>query len=290
MKMRGHCVGCLMRRILMEIYEVDSSREMEVMEACTRLLGQEYYDGVPSSVCATKIHALAYEMLGRDPYVGLKKRSNEQAQALFPKAKEYVKNSLDPFKAAVLCSIIGNVLDYGIHKDLDKPDYLPEMFGSLIEEGLAVDQTNEIKELLEKADNVLYFPDNAGEIIFDQLLLEQLGKYDVNVTLVVKGEAILTDVTMEDALALDLDKKVDKIITTADFAVGFPFWDMSAELKDAIDSADFIISKGMGNFECFSEIESPPVAYLMRTKCIPVSEALEAPLDSNVAIVHDNEL
>lgn len=272
----------------MEIYEVDPSKEMEVMEACTRLLGQEFYDGVPSSVCATKIHRLAYEMLGQDPYLNLKKRSNEQAQALFPKAKEYVENSDDPFRAAVLCSIIGNVLDYGIHKDLDKPDYLLKMFDSLVEEGLAVDQTGEMKRLLEKDGRVLYFPDNAGEIIFDQLLLEQIRKFDVEITMVVKGEPILTDVTMEDALALDMDKQVDKIISTGDFAVGFPFWDMTPELKDVIDSADFIISKGMGNFECFSEIDCPPVAYLMRTKCIPVAEALDAPFEANVAIFHSN--
>jgi uncharacterized protein with ATP-grasp and redox domains len=227
-------------------------------------------------------------MLGQDPYLNLKKRSNEQAQSLFPKAKEYVENSPDPFRAAVLCSIIGNVLDYGIHKELDKPDYLLNKFDSLVEEGLAVDQTPEIKQLLEKGGSVVYFPDNAGEIIFDQLLLEQIRKFDVEITMVVKGEPILTDVTIEDSVALGLDRQVDKIITTGGFAVGFPFWNMNSELRETIDSADFIISKGMGNFECFSEIECPPVAYLMRTKCIPVAEALDAPFEANVAILRSD--
>jgi uncharacterized protein with ATP-grasp and redox domains len=62
---------------------------------------------------------------------------------------------------------------------------------------------------------------------------------------------------------------------------------MTPELKEAIQSTDFIISKGMGNFECFTEIGHGPIAYLLRTKCLPVAEALDAPFDKNVAIVFD---
>jgi len=285
--MRGDCVSCLMGRILMEIREVDPSKEMEVMEACTKLLGQEFYDGVGSSECATKIHHLAYKLLDADPYLELKKKSNEQALALFPKAKAYVEAAQDPFSAAVLCSIIGNVLDYGIDKRLDQPNFLLNKFDSLLEEGLAVDDSPKIKRALESAKNVAFFPDNAGEIIFDQLLLEQIRKFDVEITMVVKGEAILTDVTMEDVRELRLDKQVDRVIDTGTFAVGFPVWDIPTELQDVIDSADIIISKGMGNFECFTELEKLPVAYLMRTKCKPVSEASGAPYDSNVAIFRE---
>jgi uncharacterized protein with ATP-grasp and redox domains len=287
MKMRGQCIGCLMRRILMEINEVDPSREMEVMEACTIKLGEEFRDGVVSAECATKIHKLAYDMLGADPYLRLKKKSNEQALALFPRAEEFVEAAADTFKAAVLCSIIGNVLDYGIHKDLDKPDYLTNTFETLLQEGMAIDHTDRMKAHLEKADNVLFFPDNAGEIIFDRLLVREIKGYDVEITMVPKEEPILTDVTVEDVTALGLNGQVDKVMGTGGFAVGFPFWNMTRELRAAIEGTDFIISKGMGNYECFTEIEHGPIAYLMRTKCIPVAEALDAPFDKNVAMVFD---
>jgi uncharacterized protein with ATP-grasp and redox domains len=112
-----------------------------------------------------------------------------------------------------------------------------------------------------------------------------LKKFDVNITMIVKGEPILTDVTLPDALALGLDRQVDKIITTGGFAVGFPFWNMTDELRQALENADFIISKGMGNFECFTETDYRPLAYLMRTKCQPVADASGAPIRSNVAIV-----
>ena len=285
MKMRAQCVPCITRRILMEINEVDPSREMEVMTQCVKVLGENIYDGVSSSECATKVHAKAYEMLGTDPYAKLKEKSTAQASELMPRAREFVETAEDPFMAAVLCSIVGNVLDYGIDKKLDEPGYLVGHFEDLLKEGLAVDHTPRMKEILEKAENIIFMPDNMGEILFDQLLIEQLKRFDVKITMIVKGAPILTDVTMPDAIALGLDRQVDNIITTGGFAVGFPIWDMSDELKNALESSDFINSKGMGNFECFTEVDYKPLVYLMRTKCQPVAETSGAPIRSNVAIV-----
>jgi uncharacterized protein with ATP-grasp and redox domains len=206
---------------------------------------------------------------------------------LLPRARKFVEQSDDPFRAAIICSIVGNVLDYGIDKKLDEPGYLLKHFDSLLEEGLFVDHTARMRDILAKSKNIVFMPDNMGEILFDQLLLEQLRKFDVKITMVVKGEPILTDVTLKDALAMGLDKQVDEIITTGGFAVGFPFWDMTDELKAALENTDFIISKGMGNFECFTELDYKPLAYLMRIKCQPVSDASGAPLSTSVAIVVD---
>jgi hypothetical protein len=250
-----------------------------------KVLADNIYDGVSSSECATKVHRKAYDMLGTDPYAKLKEKSNEQAAQLLPRARKFVEDSEDPFRAAVTCAIVGNVLDYGIDKKLDEPGYLVKHFDSLLDEGLFIDHTERLKELLAKAKKIVFMPDNMGEILFDQLLLEQLRKYPGRITMIVKGEAILTDVTLEDAMAMGLDKQVDEIITTGGFAVGFPFWDMTSELKETLESADLIISKGMGNFECFTELDMKPIIYMMRIKCEPVSEAAGAPLRSSVALL-----
>lgn len=285
MKMRAQCVPCVTRRILMEIDQVDSSREMEVMTECVKVLAEGMYPGVSSSECATKVHRKAYEMLGTDPYAKLKEKSTAQAKELVPKARKFIEKSKDPFWAAVLCSIVGNVLDYGIDKRLDEPGYLVKHFDSLLEEGLAIDHTARMREILEKSKNIVFMPDNMGEILFDQLLIKQLRKFDVDITMVVKGEPILTDVTMKDAKNLGLDKQVDKIITTGGFAVGFPFWAMTDELKMIFESTDLIISKGMGNFECLTETDYTHIAYLMRIKCQPVADASSAPLSTSVALM-----
>ena len=272
----------------MEIHEVDATNDTEIMMECTKVLAENAYPGVPSSECATKVHKKAYELIGSDPYLKLKEKSNSQAQELYPKAKEFVESSDNPFRAAVLCSIVGNVLDYGIDKKLDEPGYLLNHFEDLLKDDLVIDHTERMKELIQQSNKITYLPDNAGEIIFDQLLIAEIKKLDVEITLVAKGEAILTDVTVEDAYELGLDKQVDKIASTKDFAVGFPFWNMPGELHKILKESDFIISKGMGNFECFTEVDYKPLAYLMRTKCEPVADAAGAPIRSNVAIVVEN--
>ena len=269
----------------METNEVDPSRSMEIMAECTKVLGENIYNGVASSECASKVHKKAYELLDADPYMNLKEKSNAQALELYPRAKEFVESSDDPFRAAVLCAITGNVLDYGIDKKLDESGYLLNHFEDLLKDDLFIDHTARMKELIRQSKKITFLPDNAGEIIFDQLLLEQIRKLDVEITLVAKSEAILTDITVEDAYELGLDKQVDKIVSTGGFAVGFPFWDMPPELDRILQESDFIISKGMGNFECFTEVDYKPLAYLMRTKCQPVADAAGAPVRSNVAIV-----
>jgi uncharacterized protein with ATP-grasp and redox domains len=287
MKMRAQCVPCVTRRILMEIDEIDPSREMEIMSECVKVLADNIYDGVTSSGCATKVHRKAYDMLGTDPYAKLKEKSTAQASQLLPRAREFINSSGDQFRAAVICAIAGNVLDYGIDKKLDEPGYMVRHFEELLKQGLAIDHTSRLRKLLAQARNIVFMPDNMGEILFDMLLLEQLRKYPAKVTMVVKGEAILTDVTMPDAMALGLDSKVDRIITTGGFAVGFPFWDMGVELRQTLENADLIVSKGMGNFECFTETDYRPVAHLMRIKCSPVSDASGGPLGSSVALMSE---
>jgi len=285
MKMRAECIPCITRRILMEINEVDPSRAMEIMVECTKVLADNFYDGVASSDCATKVHKKAYDLLGTDPYINLKEKSNAQALELYSRAKEFVENSDDQFRASVLCAITGNVLDYGIDKKLDEPGYLLNHFEELLKDDLIIDQTERMKELIQQSKKIAFLPDNAGEIIFDQLLIAEIKKLDVEIILIVKGEAILTDVTVEDAYELGLDRQVDRIVSTGAFAVGFPFWDMPEELDQALRESDFIVSKGMGNFECFTETDYRPLAYLMRTKCQAVADAAGAPVRSNVAIV-----
>ena len=45
----------------------------------------------------------------------------------------------------------------------------------------------------------LYLADNAGETVFDRILLEELLKQDVEVTYAVKDAPILNDATFQDA-------------------------------------------------------------------------------------------
>ena len=132
-------------------------------------------------------------------------------------------------------------------------------------------------------NKIIYFTDNCGEVVLDSLLLEHLRECGSRVVLVVKGEPILTDATMKDVEEFKLAEVVDRVLTTGVFAVGLDMLNIPADLLNELNSADLIISKGMANFEAFSEKILTPTAFLLRTKCLPVASALGLPVEINAA-------
>jgi uncharacterized protein with ATP-grasp and redox domains len=62
---------------------------------------------------------------------------------------------------------------------------------------------------------------------------------------------------------------------------------MGEELKQAFENVDLIISKGMGNYETFSETDYRPIAHLLRTKCKPVAEDMGLNMNLNVVKVYE---
>jgi uncharacterized protein with ATP-grasp and redox domains len=51
--------------------------------------------------------------------------------------------------------------------------------------------------------------------------------------------------------------------------------DLNKKARELFESADCIISKGMGNFECLSEYKNYPIFYLLKVKCEVVANELK---------------
>ncbi len=281
MKIHPECVPCLLKRCLYEAELVDEQKKQDVIDAATSILNKRFEEETVSAEVATEVHGKVYEILGTDdPYSDIKEKSNEAAEKLLLKAEKIASKG---FREAVLVAIAGNVLDFGFRDDIDSPEYLTKEFQSIIDQGLAHDDTDEIEEILEKGNEVVYFTDNTGEIVFDTLLLKKLKDYDIHLTVVVKEEPILTDATMEDALKYGIDKIADQLETTGGYAVGVDFDLLPEKVEKKLERADLIIAKGMANWESFSETEYSPIAFLTRSKCQPVSKTMGVPFDENVA-------
>ncbi|MFW6041358.1 MAG: damage-control phosphatase ARMT1 family protein [Thermoplasmatota archaeon] len=281
MEIHPECVPCLLGRIIFEAELIDKNKKREIIEEALNILADGFGEGVISAELATKVHRRVYEILdNNDPYKELKSMSNETAEKLLPLAEKTIEKK--GFLGAILVSIAGNVLDFGFREDIKSPKYLENEFENIIEEGLTVDHTEKIKSILEEGDDVVFFTDNAGEIVFDTLLLKKIKEYDVHLTVVVKGEPILTDATLEDAKNYEIDKIADHLETTGGFAVGVNFNLLSDELKQKLKNTDLIIAKGMANWESFSGTDYRPIAFLTRSKCKPVSSTMGVPYDGNV--------
>lgn len=280
--MTPECVPCLIRRVLFEAEEIDGDTAVEAVRNASEMLGVLFGEDVCSATVATQVHKATYEILGtKDPYKALKRKSNEVGLSLYPAAERFVKKSKNPLRDSFLCSIVGNVLDFGIGTGYDDPSRLKKEFGNLLSEGLGHDDTPRIKSILKKAEQIIYLGDNCGEIVLDRLALKELKKFDVDLTLVVKEEPILTDATKKDISGLGMEMLVDRIVEAPGFAVGVDIDSLGGPFGKMLRDADLIIAKGMANFESLSETDLGPIAYLLRTKCSPVARAMGLKKDIN---------
>jgi hypothetical protein len=286
MKIQTECLPCLIKRIVFEAEQSTKDEKLRiktVQNAC-RLLAELYDPNVCSATIATKVHKIAYETLGDDdPYKELKYASNKIAQSLVPRVNDLIDCSDDPLRIAMLCSIIGNLMDFGIPGGSEHPESLGEIFEETFAEDLGHDDTEEIKKILAKSKNVILFTDNCGEIVFDKILCRELKKFnpDIFLTVVVKGEPIISDATIKDVEELEFEEVCDEILTTGCFAIGLDFEKLPAMLEKALERAYLIICKGMANYEAFSETDYKPVAYLLRAKCTAIANSMNLPLNVN---------
>ncbi|MGD0817806.1 MAG: ARMT1-like domain-containing protein [Methanomassiliicoccales archaeon] len=283
MQIAADCVPCLLNRVIFETELVDPALKNKAMAVAVKILAGGFRPGVNSAAIATEVHRAVYDAIGNsDPYSELKERANQIAVSLYPRAEAFVKNSPDRLEAACLMSIIGNVLDFGLGIGYDEPEDLSRKFDALVGQSLGVNDVAKMDAFLGKGSSVVYLLDNCGEIVFDRLLVNELKNRGARVVGVVKGEPILTDVTKADLLTTGMDKAFDVCMTTGSFAIGIDTKQIGEPLRKELEQADLIISKGMANFESLSDQRYPRVAYLMRTKCQPVADAIGAGRDQNV--------
>lgn len=287
MNIQPECVPCLLKRVLFEVElstDDQKLRNKTIKKACT-LLSELYNPNVCSAEIATKVHKLVYEIIGeRDPYKKLKIDSNEAAKKLIPRVKELINICEDPLRMSMLCSIVGNMMDFGIEGASSSPKKLFDIFEETVSDDFGYDDCDKVKDILKDAKNILLFTDNSGEIVFDKILCSEIKKFNPNIflTVVVKGRCILSDATMDDAIEIGLDKEADKLLTTGCFAVGIDFKKLPLDVLKLLDKTDIIISKGMANYEAFSETKYRPIVYLLRTKCSPIANSLGVSKNLNV--------
>lgn len=290
MHMRPECVPCQLKRALYEASLVPGSDPNEVMQTALRVFN-EYYpppEGMDNNEVSSMVKEAVYRTIGsKDPQWENKRRSNKVALGLLPVVERMIAESDDPLGTAVLAAVVGNVMDFGIKGSADSPEHLSEIFHTHFEEGLFMDNTDLLRKRLSEVDEVLYMTDNAGEIVFDILLIRELKKMGKRVVLMVRGEPILNDATLEDVEELALEKEVDRVTTTGHFGVGIAMGRAPQSVKDEIFGAQLIIAKGMGNYEGFADLELPPLIHLMRTKCQPVADDIGYPYQKNIAHYRD---
>jgi uncharacterized protein with ATP-grasp and redox domains len=207
-------------------------------------------------------------MLGKDPFEELKSEYNKIALGLYPSLKTIVGKSQDPLWTATRLAIAGNVIDFGIFTSVD----IEGAIDKALNNPLAVDDFEIFKKAISDADTIVYLADNAGEIVFDRLLIETLISFGKSVVVVVKGSPVINDSTLKDALESGLTR-ICQVIDNGSDAVGTILVWTSSAFQDTFNNAQLVISKGQGNFETIIGIQKN-IFFLFQSKCNVVSKEL----------------
>lgn len=229
-------------------------------------------------VVAQQMHRRLRQFTGvDDPYRAAKDSFNRMALDMLPELSAKVRRGPDPLVVALRLAIAGNVIDLGVNGSLTEDQARRALAGAM-EEPFRGD-VEEFRQAAEAAGDILYLADNAGEIVFDRLLIEQLPTE--RVTVVVRGGPILNDAVMADAEAAGLCDLVETIDNGSD-APGTVLADCSDDFRRRFASADMIIAKGQGNFESLSD-EAANIYFLFKAKCSVIADHVGLPVGTHVA-------
>jgi hypothetical protein len=260
MKTYLDCYPCFLRQALhaARLAGADEVEQKTILDQVLARLAQISASTTPPEI-GYHVHRLVRERVSNgDPYQQAKEASTRQALALYPRMKQLVQHADNPLDVGLRLSIAGNIIDLAQDTRYD----LWTEVERVLAEPFAEDDRAAFSAALAQADEALFLADNAGETVFDRVLIEAL---PVPVVYAVKGGPVLNDATAEDAREAGIDQ-VARIVSTGSDAPGTILSRCSPTFRRLYDGATMVIAKGQGNYETLSE-EGPRVFMLLQVKC-----------------------
>lgn len=284
MKVSAECMHCLVRRQAENIKKYpDEEKKAEYLGKVLGIIANGAAEE-PAPVLLSHIGRLHKAYFGKPfSFEELKKGYNAMMLEKETEIRQKISGASDPLALALRFAQIGNFIDFGAMDSVDDAK-LMEFLKQAEELPLSEGTYGKFTENLKTAKKLVFLTDNCGEIVLDKLLLETIGKIAPHVerTIIVRGEPVLNDATMEDALQVGIDSCGKVIPNGTNIAGTYIPW-LSAEAKQAMDDADLLIAKGQGNFESLHGC-GLNIYYLFLCKCQWFMERFGLPQYSGVFI------
>lgn len=248
--MNSLCFECQLRKKLKLARSLGTDEQATVF---ARRMMQELVNA-PKWMDSTEFGAMAEDLLreyydvGPDRLKEEKEFSNRFAMDRRERIHGKVMQMDDPVYGALQYSVMGNYIDFSALQGEISFETLDEMLDKAPELYLDKAAYGKFCEDLEKGKKLLYLTDNAGEIAFDRIVAEEIHKKypHVEITFCVRGKPAFNDALREDAEAVGIPFPV---IDNGTAVGGTPIRVLGKEAKEALDTADVILAKGMGNVE-----------------------------------------
>lgn len=244
------CLQCHLRRNLEVVKPLGT--EAQAMEFARDMM--RMYLSAPEGISSPWFNPQMAKLLNKhyglplDRYREDRERSNRFVLERLDTIREKARSAPDPLYAGLQFSILGNYLDFSALQGQVSFEKLDEMLDRAFDMELDRETYRKFCEELETGKNLLYLTDNAGEIGFDRIFAEEIARRypQVRVTFCVRGEITLNDATRADAAAVGIPFPV---IDNGNGIPGTQIDMLSPEAKQALQTADVILAKGMANCE-----------------------------------------
>lgn len=282
MKVSAECMHCLVKRQAENIKKYpDEEKKAAYLGKVLGIIANHAAEE-PAPVLLSHIGRLHEAYFGKPfSFDELKKGYNAMMLEKETEIRGKIGQAADPLAVALRFAQIGNYIDFGAMDSVDDAK-LMEFLKQAETLPLSEDTYQSFTEDLKTAKKLVYMTDNCGEVVLDKLLLETIKQTvpHLEMTIIVRGEPVLNDATMEDALQVGLETCGKVIPNGTNIAGTYLPW-VSAEAKDALEEADLLISKGQGNFESLHGC-GLNIYYLFLCKCQWFMERFGLPQYSGV--------
>ncbi len=258
------CFPCLLRQAVeaCRLATEEEGKRREVIRGVLGILERATPESTPPLLCL-KVHEEVKRITGNaDPYREVKRTFNSLAREMYPELRKMVEESSDRLLTAVKLAIAGNVIDVGPGMDFD----LRKTVSEVMAKDLRPNHLEHLRRTVEKSSTVVYLADNAGEVLFDRVLIETLGSK--HILYVVKKDPLLNDASLEDAEFAGMEELAEVVEIELDPETVYTPW--QAEL---LRKAEVVISKGQGNYETLEGMGAN-LFYLLMIKCPVVARKL----------------
>jgi len=182
MRAYPRCIPCMFNQIgnTLRLVTDDPAVHMEAMRRLAEYVTTLSLDQTPAAV-SQRAYAIVSELTGvADPYADNKALTNQAALDILPDIRRAVDTAGDPLDIALHAAVAGNIIDMGIglHFDIER-DVL-----AMLDRPFAINAIDDLRAELQPGVRIVYLGDNAGEIVFDTLLVEQLLRGGADVILI----------------------------------------------------------------------------------------------------------
>ena len=275
------CIPCCLRRVLKmaDLVTSDEWLHRKILAAVMPELARVDELTPPAEVVHGAARRTSKTLGVTDPHAEEKRRWIEETTSNEEMIRTLVDRAEDPFLHAVRLSAAANLLDCEFRDEIVRGFSLKTLLDEAGTLAFPAESLEEFRSAVEGASRILFVHDTAGELFFDRLLIERMGKPREAVVSVVRESPILGDATIEDAHAVGLER-VARIVDPGISCLGLPLPACSQAFREEWAAADLVVAKGQAAYETLeganAQIDgvAKDVYFLLRVKCPVVGRQL----------------